>query len=46
VLAGTVTRDEALKWADSAAYVDEQLRVRGLAVPTGERRGSAPPPRG
>ncbi|MFI5301613.1 MAG: type IV pilus twitching motility protein PilT, partial [Polyangiales bacterium] len=33
VVAGAITRDEAHKWAESREFVDEHLRMRGVAVP-------------
>jgi twitching motility protein PilT len=34
VAAGTVTREEARKWADSPGYLDDLLRARGVVVPS------------
>ncbi len=33
VAAGTITRDEARKYADAPAYLDDLLRARGVVVP-------------
>ncbi|MGZ3422940.1 MAG: PilT/PilU family type 4a pilus ATPase [Polyangiales bacterium] len=34
VVSGSITREEARKWADSPSYLDDILRARGVAVPS------------